>query len=140
MTVNVAANSGVFLDWQQIHWPGVSDPAINGPQADPDRDGLANLAEFALGLPPTTPSAQPVSLTDIQPEMVVTYAKSRHAIGVNTFVEWSDLLTSASWSTEGVSAPVIVPPDIDPNLVEFRVTLPPGTDRRFTRLKITGQP
>ena len=140
LTVTVAPNPGVFVDWQQIHWPGVSDSAVTGPQADPDQDGLANLAEFALGLPPRTPSAQPVSLTENQPEMVVTYSKSRHATGVNTAVEWSDLLTPGSWSTDGVSAPTVVPPDTHPDRIDLRVTLPPGTDRRFVRLKITEVP
>jgi len=140
LAVTVAPNPGVFIDWQQIHWPGVSDPAVNGPQADPDHDGLANLAEFALGLAPRTPSAPPVSLNDTQPAMVVTYAKSRHATGVNTAVEWSDLLTPGSWSAAGVSAPEVVLPDNDPDLIDLRVTLPPGTDRRFVRLKVTSLP
>jgi hypothetical protein len=140
LTVTVAANPGVFVDWQQIHWPGVSDPAVTGPQADPDHDGLSNLAEFALGIPPRTPSSQPVSLNNTQPEMVVAYAKSRHATGVNTAVEWSDMLTPGSWSTAGVSAPTVVPPDTDPDHINLRVTLPPGTDRRFVRLKITEVP
>ena len=140
MTVTVTPNPGVFIDWQQIHWPGVSDPNVTGPQADPDHDGLANLAEFALGLPPRTPSAQPVSLNDTEPQMVVHYAKSRHATGVNTSVEWSDLLTPGSWSTDGVSAPTVVPPDTHPDRIDLPVTLPAGTDRRFVRLKITEVP
>lgn len=139
MTVTVAPNPGVFIDWQQIHWPGVIDSTVTGPQADPDHDGLANLAEFALGLAPRTPSAQPVSLSGTQPEILATYTQSRHATGVTTSVEWSDLLVPGSWSTEGVSAPAIVPPDADPNRVDLRVTLPPGADRRFVRLKITSQ-
>jgi hypothetical protein len=137
ITVIVAPNPGVFIDWQQIHWPGVNDPEITGPQADPDHDGLANLVEFALGLPPTTPSTQPLAVTETDPQMIVNYAKSRHTTGVTTSVEWSDFLTPESWTTEGVSAPTIVPPDTDPDRVNLLVSLPTGTDRRFVRLKIT---
>jgi hypothetical protein len=140
LTVTVAANPGVFIDWQQIHWPGVSDPDVIAPEADPDHDGLANLAEFALGLPPGTPSAQPLTLSDTDPQMVVTYTQSRHATGVTTSVEWSDLLTPESWSTDGVSAPTVVPPDTDPDHIDLRVTLPPGADRRFVRLKFSDSP
>jgi hypothetical protein len=37
-----------FTDWIGIHFPGVTDPAIIGKDADPDGDGANNLAEFAL--------------------------------------------------------------------------------------------
>jgi len=139
LAVTVVPNPGVFIDWQEIQWPGVGDPAVTGPQADPDRDGLSNLAEFALGLPPGTPSVQPVSLAETQQEIVVTYAISRRATGVNTSVEWSDLLTPGSWSTTGISAPEVVPPDADPNFIFLRVTVPAASDRRFVRLKVTSQ-
>jgi alpha-L-fucosidase 2 len=140
LSITVAANPGVFIDWQQIHWPGVSDPGVIAPEADPDFDGLANLAEFALGLPPRTPSTQPLAVSQTTPQMLVTFNKSRHATGVNTAVEWSDLLTPGSWSTHGVSAPTVVQPDTHPDRIDLRVTLPPGTDRRFVRLKITALP
>lgn len=35
--------------WANTYFPGVTDPAITGPTADPDRDGQSNLLEFALG-------------------------------------------------------------------------------------------
>jgi hypothetical protein len=139
LTVTVAANPAVFSDWQQLQWPGVADPSVTGPLADPDLDGLPNLVEFALGLPPGTPSIQPLSLQVVPPSLVVTYARSRHALGVNTFVEWSDLLTANSWSTNAVSAPVTLSPDTDPDRVFLQVTLP-AADRRFVRLKFSGQP
>jgi hypothetical protein len=39
-------------DWQRIHFT-TEDPAITGPQADPDADGLPNLVEFSMKLDPT---------------------------------------------------------------------------------------
>ena len=38
-----------FETWVRVNFPGVSDPAIVGPEADPDHDGQANFVEFALG-------------------------------------------------------------------------------------------
>ncbi len=34
--------------WAALHWPGETDPAITGPLADPDGDGVPNLFEYAL--------------------------------------------------------------------------------------------
>ncbi len=137
LAVTVTTNPGVFADWQQIHWPGASDPALIGPLADPDGDGLANLVEFACGLSPTTPSAQPGSITETQPALAFTYGLSRRATGVSASVEWSDLLTPGSWTTSGASAPTVVPPDTDPERTFLRVTVPANSTRRFIRLKIT---
>lgn len=41
-----------FLRWQRTQWPGVDDPAVIGPTADPDGDGVVNAVEYALGLDP----------------------------------------------------------------------------------------
>jgi hypothetical protein len=47
-----------FAGWQEQYFPGESDPAIVGPSADPDGDGIENLIEYALGLDPTTSSRE----------------------------------------------------------------------------------
>jgi hypothetical protein len=52
ITVDPSAASGFEL-WQETHWTGVTDPAIIGSAADPDRDGLDNLMEYALDADPT---------------------------------------------------------------------------------------
>jgi hypothetical protein len=41
-----------FTRWQRTQWPGVDDPAVIGPAADPDGDGMVNAVEYALGLDP----------------------------------------------------------------------------------------
>lgn len=41
-----------FARWQRTQWPGVDDPAVIGPGADPDGDGVVNAVEYALGLDP----------------------------------------------------------------------------------------
>jgi surface-anchored protein len=43
-----------FELWQQIHWPAGAPDDIQGPAADPDRDGIANAMEYFLGLDPLT--------------------------------------------------------------------------------------
>ena len=45
----VAPSSGdPYAEWIAANFPGTTDPAILGKQADPDGDGLTNLVEFAL--------------------------------------------------------------------------------------------
>ncbi len=44
-----------FAQWQAAHWPGVSDEAIIGPEADPDRDRRPNRLEYAYAFDPKTP-------------------------------------------------------------------------------------
>ena len=39
--------------WLDRYFPGITDPAIIGPEKDPDRDGYANMLEFASSRDPT---------------------------------------------------------------------------------------
>ena len=50
-----------FAGWISGYFPGISDSLVVGPMADPDRDGNANLLEFALGGNPTLGGSRPVS-------------------------------------------------------------------------------
>lgn len=51
-----AEQAGGFADWQGANFPGETDPAVIGPDADPDGDGISNLVEYALGLDPLAAS------------------------------------------------------------------------------------
>jgi hypothetical protein len=46
-----------FGRWQKTHWPDATDPAVIGPDADPDRDDFSNVFEYAFALDPRTPDA-----------------------------------------------------------------------------------
>ena len=53
-TVVVGAPAGDgFSGWAAQFWPGITDPAIIGAEADPDGDGMVNIMEYALGSDPT---------------------------------------------------------------------------------------
>ena len=45
-----------FQQWQRIHWPEGASEAIQGPDADPDGDGVVNAMEYALDLDPRVSS------------------------------------------------------------------------------------
>jgi hypothetical protein len=44
-----------FISWQNRYWPDSNDPLVTGPAADPDRDEISNLLEYALNGDPTIP-------------------------------------------------------------------------------------
>lgn len=47
-----------FVHWRETHFAGLlGNPAISGPDADPDGDGLSNLYEYAFGMEPRNPGA-----------------------------------------------------------------------------------
>jgi surface-anchored protein len=47
-----------FELWQQLHWPDGAPDDIQGPDADPDGDGILNVIEYALGLDPLGTSVE----------------------------------------------------------------------------------
>ncbi len=68
----VFGNVTPYQAWQTTWWGGTTS-ADAQPDADPDRDGLKNLVEFALGLAPKTPDNEApltASLTHEQPGLI----------------------------------------------------------------------
>jgi hypothetical protein len=123
-----------FQSWQNQHWPGITDPAIVGPNADPDGDGSVNLLEFALGTLPKVPGASVVGIAKNGAVLEFTYPRSLAAVqdGCMFIVEWTDTLTP-DWSTSGVSQEVLA----ETNGVQtLKASLPAGSGRRFVRLKV----
>jgi hypothetical protein len=80
----------------------VADPFISGDLADPDQDGLANLMEYALGLPPkdATPLNRPYASIS-GGYLTLAYTRATSAVDVSLVVEQSyDLITWQSGSNQ----------------------------------------
>ncbi len=137
LTVNVAANQGVFADWQATQWPGVTDPNIIGPNADPERDGLMNLMEWATFSNPKASTPAIGSLVKNGSYLEFTYTRRKVAPGQATFtVEYSDTLAPGSWGSSGVNQDP-TPSFEDANIQTLKVIVPAGTgNSRFVRLKV----
>jgi len=136
LQVTPPPDPGRLDDWQSMTWPGESDPAIVGPNADSDRDGLANVQEWALHLDARKPDSFRPLFSKSGGIFEYIYTRRKTAPGAATFrVEWSDSLGN-DWSTSDVTqhAPV----GIDDASESVRCTLPAGpAGRRFVRLRIS---
>jgi len=72
--------------------------------ADPDADGIANLAEYFHGLNPRVRDASvPLAIHGFSANSVsVRYWKNPGVVGVNGAVEWTPSLSSPAWTTSNV--------------------------------------
>jgi hypothetical protein len=71
------------------------DPSISGDLADPDHDGLSNLMDYALGLPPKGPTStnRPYA-SIINGYFTLTYTRPKAAVDISLLVEQSADLVS----------------------------------------------
>jgi len=121
-------------NWRQTHFGNTSNTGSAADGADPDRDGLPNLLEYALSLPPNAASRVPASVQATGGNLEYTYTRGTAAFnGGTTFqVEWSDDLTT--WFTTGVVESLI---SDDGTHQQVKATLPAGSGgRRFVRLRV----
>lgn len=109
--------------------------------ADPDHDGLTNLAEFFFGLDPLHPAATAhrpaISLAGN--ELRLDYRRSKTQAFFQGTVEWSSQLeTGATWQSAGIVDEVLSEHE-DHQWRRAKLTLPNiPFSRRFLRLKIEG--
>lgn len=74
------------------------DPAISAPLADPDRDGLPNLAEYVTGSPPLLRNPRPMPiLTGPSSHPALEYAVNLAASDTAIVFETSPSLLTNSW-------------------------------------------
>jgi hypothetical protein len=80
----------------------LANPSISGDLADPDHDGLANLMEYALGLPPKDPTPVNRPYASVASGyLTLTYTRATSAIDVSLVVEQSnDLVTWQSGTNQ----------------------------------------
>jgi len=98
-----------WADWRAARFSAgqASDAGISGETADPDRDGLPNVFEYALDNDPWTPSARNplgLRLDPATKRLVMRVEKSRHAQDVDFLIEaLGGPDGNQRWSTANVS-------------------------------------
>jgi hypothetical protein len=130
-----------FAGWARDSFSVIErlDPAVGGPLADPDGDGLANLLEYAFGLNPRSPDSaeghpEP-TIVDVGGEsyLALRYRESKAAEGLEFKVEAADGL--GNWLADAVLVEVNDRGDYRENVWRDSVPLSQAP-RRFIRLRV----
>lgn len=123
--------------WEHFVEAEFADPELVGYEANPDRDSLTNLGEYAFGTNPRVPQGDVVLTTGtvtIGPDTfaTVTFPRRHKALDLMFDVQFSDDMSS--W----ISAAEQVGPATDlgngMETVTFRDFQPAGGNRRFVRV------
>jgi Bacterial TSP3 repeat len=92
------AVSQTFAEWRVLKFPGIdfANDAVSRESADPDGDGLANFAEFALDSDPLTPDANAgfAASMDAEGKLTLQFARLKTHPGVLYIPQLSGDLTS----------------------------------------------
>lgn len=132
--------------WRRTYFGSVAATGNVADAADPDGDGLANLAEFALGthpLQPTSGAASP-SLVTVSGSryLAVTFNRSTTATGITMSVQSSGDLVN--WTDLDLSGPLVVSETnaggVQTRTVRDAQAIEAGNVGRFLRIRIAETP
>ncbi len=139
--------ASAYEAWRAIEFtaPELANLLISGENADPDHDGIANLIEFALGLPPkerNTGILPRAALETFGSDRFLTFTYVRPASG-NRFVftpqTSSDLVV---WNGDPAQFTTVATTDLGGGLTEEKIRLntPIPAGPNFIRLQVTLAP
>lgn len=102
---SIAVSPGLLTKWKLTTFADkASDPAIGGDGADPDKDGMSNLVEYALGKSPAAADTPGISIQRADGVLRMNYSKRSLATDIAEHAQWTtNLADPASWSSTGVT-------------------------------------
>ena len=136
--VNVIVNSPATNGWNtwrdaQFNAAQLEDLLISGVLADPDKDGIANLLEYGMGLPPLLNSQANLPVMSRAGDIVtMIYRKSTDAADVTLNLQVSTNLTS--WGSNGM-VETITGTTNGIQTVQATYTVPAGNKNLFMRIR-----
>ena len=128
-----------YAPWVAAEFPPGTAAADTALAADPDKDGLDNLAEFSFKLPPLIPNGTPISVTPAAngSPLQVTFALRNDIPGLTARFDLSADLTSWDTSESGIERLPEVPQPNGTNLITARLIFTPATVRGFLRITLS---
>jgi hypothetical protein len=141
-----AALAQSYRGWDNFHFTSAErdDPAISGPEADPDQDGRPNWMEYALGRNPRVVDTDGVDCQPVTPTgnslAGLRYHRPTHALDLNYVLLAGDEPDAASMVPVAATGDSVVPtqPGIEQSVL--REPSPPPGPKRFFRLRVTLSP
>ncbi|GAA5484568.1 hypothetical protein [Haloferula sargassicola] len=138
LVVNVATPATPWDSWREAQgWTAgqLADPAVSGPDADPEHDGIPNSLEYVLDLDPRAPSSMPGKVEDDPTSPATHYVYSLPlnpgATDATVGFEASSDLGGTGWSAIGPSDPTY---PVTRTATEIRIRIPKNLGQRFIRL------
>jgi autotransporter-associated beta strand protein len=132
-----ANGNGIFDTWETARF-GNANAGANLPDADPDKDGLSNLIEYALDTHPLTAGASPL-VYDFEPlgdgkHLRLTVPKNPVATNLTCTIESCGALDD--WSTTNTT----IEADTATQLIVRDNFTTDTASKRFIRLKVQANP
>lgn len=120
---------------------GMNPAGSGAPKEDHDRDGLANLIEFALGLDPAAPEPDRSALPTLSVQgenLIVTFTRiiGPQFSDLSSELEWSLDPTQGSW-VPALAEQIVLTRKGSSEIVTATIPIPPSTRRLFARLKVS---
>ena len=93
--------SGGYAGWRETTFPEAAraDDTVSGPLADPDRDRIANLFEYAFGSAPLVSSSSPVSVARTSTHLEIRYPM--HEAAADVILQPEAASDLSDWTSEG---------------------------------------
>ena len=129
VTYTYAAPLSALETWRQTNFGTTANTGSAANNADPEKDGLENLVEFAFGLNPNQPNAALLPQWQrVGSNWVLTFTQAGSISGITYVAEQSTSLAAASWT-----------PVADTGTAPQHIfTVPVGSAvRKFLRLRVT---
>jgi hypothetical protein len=106
-TFNVTVTATPSQSWR-LQYFGTPDNTGNAADlADPDKDGCANLTEFALNTDPTKANSWPLTVAREGTDLTLTYTRRKAALSEVTFTcLWANA-AGGPWDSSGVTQQVL---------------------------------
>ena len=127
--------------WRFANFGTAANSGNGADTFDANNDGEINFLEFATAQSPNASSHAVLTANSTSSTLEIIYTRSKAAFtgGVTFTVEWSDTLTSNSWSSALVTQSILTD---NGTIQTVKATIPagPAIPLRYARLKVTQAP